>query len=417
MTQFVKLKELCILITDGSHFSPSQVADGFPMLTVKDMVFDGFDYSEAYKISSEDYEFVKKSGCVPEKNDVLIAKDGSYLKHIFVIKKEKEEAILSSIGILRPDLNKVNPYYLKYYLSTPFIKKQVARKYVSGSALPRIVLKNFKDIDIRYIPLDEQNKNVEILKNIDEKIRLKIDTNNLLENLLKKTFEHFILRFCHPIDCDSKIKNDTNKYHFDSKFNGYIPNGWKCGNLIDNELCKAISSGVSYFNKKNYIPTANINKEIIEDGEDVTFDNRESRANMEPKKLSVWFAKMKNSVKHLSIPENGQWFVDKYILSTGFEGLQCNINSFPYVHCFINSSYFEKHKDILSHGATQESVNDFDLNSIKFIIPDNDSLTKFSKFANPILEQKFTNIREIQELQKLKNFLLPLLMNGQASFR
>ena len=144
MVAFKKLKlgDLCTKITDGSHYSPKGVSEGYPMLSVQDMTDFGFDYSKCKYISQIEYDNMKRNGCVPLKNDVLIAKDGSYLKHVFVINEEKEQAILSSIGILRPDTSKVFPIFLKYFLQVEDIKRQCGNNYVTGSVLKRIILKN-----------------------------------------------------------------------------------------------------------------------------------------------------------------------------------------------------------------------------------------------------------------------------------
>ena len=178
--KFIKLDTVCSTITDGSHYSPKSVDIGYPMLSVKDMRDYGFDYSNCNHISEVDFEIMKKNGCVPLLNDVLIAKDGSYLKEIFVVTEYREQAILSSIGILRPKIDLVNPYFLKYYLSTEYVKRQVGRKYVSGSALPRIILKNFKDIDIPNVSLVRQNSIVNSLKLIDDKIIINKHINDNL---------------------------------------------------------------------------------------------------------------------------------------------------------------------------------------------------------------------------------------------
>ena len=173
-----------------------------------------------------------------------------------------------------------------------------------------------------------------------------------------------------------------------------IPDGWIVVNLMENELCSAIETGVDYFDTKNYLPTGNIIDESITDGDYVTYENREGRANMQPVSYSVWFAKMKNSVKHLSIPGDAEWFTEKYILSTGFEGLRCNEKSFAYIHSIIYSSYFEQHKNKLAHGATQEGVNDDDLKSIKFVVPGERELQLFANKVNPFLEKKFSLLHE-----------------------
>lgn len=170
--EFIKLNQLCSKITDGSHYSPKGVESGIPMLSVKDMLNNGFSYSNCKFISEEDYLDLVKSDCKPLVNDVLIAKDGSYLKHVFVVKKDDKQAVLSSIGMLRPNLEKVIPEYLKYYLQTNSVKETVAKKYVSGSALPRIILKNFGEIDVIKKDINTQKAIAKVLSDLDAKIEL-----------------------------------------------------------------------------------------------------------------------------------------------------------------------------------------------------------------------------------------------------
>lgn len=76
--------DVCKKITDGSHFSPPEKDIGIPMASVKDMESNGFSFDNMKIISEEDFKKLQKSDCVPMINDILIAKDGSYLKHVFV---------------------------------------------------------------------------------------------------------------------------------------------------------------------------------------------------------------------------------------------------------------------------------------------------------------------------------------------
>lgn len=171
-----KLKNICLTVTDGSHFSPKAQNDGYPMFSVKDMMEYGFDYSSCKRISKEDFDKMKSSGCVPQKGDLLVAKDGSYLKEIFVCTETKDEAVLSSIAIFRPNQDIVNPYYLCYLFKSPQIYNFISKNCVSGSALPRIVLKAFKEVEVDVPQMDVQLKVVSILKDIDNKVQ----TNNAI---------------------------------------------------------------------------------------------------------------------------------------------------------------------------------------------------------------------------------------------
>ena len=161
-------ERICLKITDGSHYSPIDKGVGYPMLSVKDMRNDGFHYDSCKYISIEDYNKMQKLDCIPKKNDVLIAKDGSYFYYGFVVEKEKEEAILSSIAMLRPDTKIINPFYLRYYMMSSEIVDLVSKNYVTGAALKRVILKGIKQIPVMIPNIDEQNKFEKIVKQIDK---------------------------------------------------------------------------------------------------------------------------------------------------------------------------------------------------------------------------------------------------------
>ena len=142
----VKLEEICDLITDGAHKSPPTAEIGMPMASVKDMHDWGIDVSKCRKISQPDYDELVRNNCMPMVGDVLVAKDGSYLKHIFSVEKDQDLVLLSSIAILRP-INKSVSDLLVCLLRHP---ETIARMKgcVSGVAIPRIILKDFRKFQV-----------------------------------------------------------------------------------------------------------------------------------------------------------------------------------------------------------------------------------------------------------------------------
>ncbi len=168
----VKLANICNKITDGAHNSPASVEDGLPMYSVKDMGKSGFKKGTARLIGKEDYLCLEKQNCRPLINDILIAKDGSILKHCFVMEKQCDGVILSSIAILRPDLEKIYPAFVAHFLSQDYVKKYVAKVFTTGSGVPRIVLKDFKSIKLKLGSLAEQQKIASVLTAADEEIKL-----------------------------------------------------------------------------------------------------------------------------------------------------------------------------------------------------------------------------------------------------
>jgi type I restriction enzyme S subunit len=68
-------KNMCISITDGSHFSPERQSEGMPYITAGDIRGKGIDYNNAMRIRMEDYNTLESQGCRPHKGDVLMVKE------------------------------------------------------------------------------------------------------------------------------------------------------------------------------------------------------------------------------------------------------------------------------------------------------------------------------------------------------
>lgn len=174
--QQVSLGDVCTKITDGSHYSPADsLGSPYPMYSVKDMETYGFNSSSCKHITEEEFHKMQQNDCVPLVDDILVAKDGSYLKEIFICSEAKDEAILSSIAIFRPDPNIIMPEILLYFLKQPSVRKDVGDNYVSGSALPRIVLKDFKKYRFMLPPMEEQLKIGSVLHSIRMQTKENVD--------------------------------------------------------------------------------------------------------------------------------------------------------------------------------------------------------------------------------------------------
>lgn len=239
--------------------------------------------------------------------------------------------------------------------------------------------------------------------------------NDNLQQQLKVLYDYWFTQFDFPDSNGKPYKSSGGSMVSSDKVSYKVPAGWKVESLFKNSLSDILKPGVEYFTSKTYFATADVNGTDISSGSVIDYETRENRANMQPTLNSVWFAKMKNSNKHLFLNKEMQQLVDGCILSTGFCGLQCTEESFEYISSFIEHSYFEIQKDTLAHGATQEAVNNDDLSNVAIVVPSNEVLYLFHQSTSGIHSQISKNICENQELIKLRDWLLPMLMNGQAT--
>lgn len=184
------INDVCVLVTDGSHSSPKSVNDGKYMVSVKDFTDYGFDFASCRMISNDDYETLKRNGCVPQIDDILIGKDGArFFEDIIIYRQREKPALLSSIAILRCDKSKILPDFLYYVLRTPSFRQDVKDNYGSGSAIPRIILKDFKRMMVSYPSLEKQQAIISVLTAIDSKIQANTEINDNLAVLLQTVYQ------------------------------------------------------------------------------------------------------------------------------------------------------------------------------------------------------------------------------------
>lgn len=397
----------------GSQLHQSDyVEQGIPVVMPQDIDNRKVNYASINYVSNEDSIRLERYKTII--NDILYARRGDVEKHAFI--KEKDNGVLCGTGCLRVRIttSEVEPEFISFFLNREETRKWLAVHAV-GTNMPNLNTDILSDVPIAYPLLEEQRKIVQVLNSFDEKIALNSAVNDNLEQQLMLLYDYWFIQFDFPDNDGNPYQTSGGKMVWNDTLKRNIPENWKVQSVISNCLSSIIKPGVEIFNTKTYLATADVKGTSISTGTIVDYDGRESRANMQPSINSVWFAKMKNSIKHLYLNKEMQPIISSSILSTGFCGLQCNEISFEYIASYVSNAYFEIHKDMLAHGATQEAVNNDDLAGVHIIIPEAIVLRAYHEATQAIYAQISKNICENQELVKLRDWLLPMLMNGQAT--
>lgn len=411
--KFVTLESLCSDIIDCPHSTPKWLDEGIPVIRNFNLINGHIDTSNISYVDEATYlERIKRAN--PEEDDIIISREAP-MGVVGMVPKGFKCCLGQRLVLLKVNRLKCSPQYLLYALLSDVVQKQINRIDLTGSIVSNLNIPDMKKLLIPVVDGDI-NKIGEYLNFIDENISNNNKIAQQLEAMTKTIYDYWFLQFEFPNEEGKPYKSSGGKMVWNEELQRDIPEGWKVGNLSNNALTKIIKPGINKFEgTKNYLETADVTESSYTKGEEVTFENRASRANMQPTKNSVWFAKMKDSVKHLLLNEEMQPLIERSIFSTGFLGLQCSSEGFEYIATYIKSEYFEKVKNKLAHGATQQAINNTDLKGIRIVIPSDEVLTEFhdrSKSIYSLISKK--NI-ENKELADMKDFLLPLLMNGQVT--
>ena len=396
----------------GTQFSASEYsATGTPILNVKSIghgvvLRDDLDYvPDSVRDRLAAHTLVE--------GDIVFARKGSVDRHAYV--SANEAGWIQGSDCIRVQCKHgVNSRFISHWLKLDAVKEQVNNSAV-GSTMASLNTDILAGIHVRLPDPETQNAVAAFLSRVEDQVALNTQINDNLQAMLQTLYGYWFLQFNFPDENGRPYRASGGRMVWNDQLKREIPAGWRVASLVSNPLCEPLKPGVAPFSEKTYLATADVVGTTIKDGSRIRYETREGRANMEPVLHSVWFAKMKGSVKHLFLNEACASLISETILSTGFVGLKCEPVAFEYIASFIASEQFEPLKDLHAHGATQQAVNNTDLENILLPIPDAETLRRFSQLASSTLSRFNASIVENKRLQELRDWLLPMLMNGQAT--
>jgi len=397
------LAEVCIKITDGSHFSPQAVSGDFMMTSSKDMTDHGWDYSDIKRISKEDYDQLVKSDCKPKLNDVLIIKDGnSYLQRVFAVKKEEQIVVLSSIAILRPDTKKIDPIYLQYLLKTNYIK-EAASNFVTGAAIPRVILSDFKKVKIPYHPLPIQQQIASVLSTYDELIQTNNKRIKLLEETTRELYKEWFVRMRFP-------------GYRKAKFVKGIPEGWKFDKI--GNVTEIITRGISPLYDENGNSIV-LNQKCIRDNK-IDFEPARKQSKVIP--ISKLLRKgdiLINSTGEGTLGRTAQLSrdIDLLTVDSHVSIVRAKADfSAEYLGLTIRS--LEDYWEAMALGSTgQTELSRKSISDVTIKIPIRKLLSEFSLVISPINQQVDNLSEQNTRLRQIRDRLLPWLISGKLQVR
>ena len=275
------LPELCVLpITDGTHQTPTYTdkANGIPFLSSKDVTSQKIDWTNIKYITKDLHEILYKR-IAPQKNDILLAKNGT-TGVAAIVEDERVFDIYVTLAVIRPS-NFIDPKFLLYIINSVFCKKQF-NDHLTGIGLPNLHLTDIKKTIIPVPPYKEQVKIVDtinrLFKWIDVVDKGRLNTNELISQTKAKILDLAIHGKLVPQDPTdepaSKLLKRINPKAEITCDNGHyqkLPEGWcmtNIGSLFDAVSAKRVlksewkDKGVPFYRAREIVQ---LNKEGFAD--------------------------------------------------------------------------------------------------------------------------------------------------------
>ena len=291
--------------------------------------------------------------------------------------------------------------YLYYVLkSLNLNSKQI------GSSQPLITQSMLKDmvVDIE-IDIEKQKKIANSISIIDQKIQINNQINQELEAMAKTLYDYWFVQFDFPDQNGKPYKSSGGKMVYHPELKREIPEGWGVEKLFDiADVQYGYPFSTDYFNGTGEgVPVIRI-RDIL--GNDTTNYSTEEVED-----------KYKINVGDVLIGMDGNFHMNYWIKEDCYLNqrvVKVNSDKLPNMVLKYQIEPFIKLREKSVSRTTVGHLSDKDLKAINVILPKEKYLSPiFERFEN-ILKNIIINQQQNQELTQLRDWLLPMLMNGQV---
>ena len=378
----------------GSQLHASDyVKDGIPCIMPANMKNNRVDIDNIARISEKDAKRLSKH--IVKKGDILYSRRGDITLKALITDKEVGYFCGTGCLLIRAG-DKIDSEFLTYLLSTETNKVWIVKQAV-GATMPNLntdILASFP----LYIPdLKTQESIAAVLSALDKKIALNKQINARLEEMAKTLYDYWFVQFDFPDANGKPYKSSGGEMVFDETLKREIPKGWEVKSLGD---WAEIRKGTLITEK-----TANTNGDIKVISAGVDFSYYHDVANR-PKNTITISASGANA-GFVNFWREPIFACDCTTITNSVIGRTLYILNFlKIVQDFIYQQ---------ARGSAQPHVYPKDIEGLKIIVPPDLLLKRFGEFVENWNLKIANNEKQNHQLTQLRDFLLPMLMNGQVS--
>ncbi|MGR3750225.1 restriction endonuclease subunit S [Pasteurellaceae bacterium 22721_9_1] len=380
-------------------------------LNTGNVTSDGFNFNKLDFITKEKDQLLRKGKLI--NRDIVLTTRGTVGNVAYVSENElyKNIRINSGMVIIRSNCSKYDPYFLYSFFRSELFKKQCEYNG-SGSAQPQLPISALKNISFPNFDLQTQQKIAQVLSTLDRKIALNQQINAELEKMAKTLYDYWFVQFDFPDENGNPYKSSSGEMVYNPELKREIPKGWevkKLGEIENNIITGKTPSKANIENFNGIIPFITIgdirgNTFIVKTDETLT-------------ELGA------STQKNKFLPEDS--ICVTCIATVGLVGFTTELSQTnQQINSIICSSPYNKYYLYFSildfftvsgakTGNTFANMNKTDFENIRFIKPNEKVLKDYYDLVNPIFENIKSNAKQTQQLTQLRDFLLPMLMNGQ----
>mgnify|MGYP000382143132 CR=1 FL=1 len=379
MSEFRTIRELCSVVVDCPHSTPKWTANGKIVIRNNNIKHGRIDFSSPSYTDDEHFaQRIKRAK--PQPGDIIITREAP-IGDVGMIPENTECCLGQRMVLLRANQSVCDNFYLLYSLQSLYVQHQISWSEGTGTTVSNLRIPHLEQIQIPYLPLEQQAKISSVLRALEEKIENNRRLNDNLADLLQTIYQE---RFGNDIlAVNQGVLSDICSYSRDKVAVSEL-------NVITYFSTENMLSGKAGSTEATSLPTTS-QTTACHKGDTLI-------SNIRP-----YFKKI-------------VYCEDKCGCSTD---VLCFTPSQPCYSAYLFSTlYADKFFAFMVAGSKGTKMPRGDKQQIMtypVVLPSEEELAGFNTIASPLLEQIYSNRAENKRLSILRDTLLPKLMSGEIN--
>ena len=373
-----KLNELCEITSSKRIFANEYTSSGIPFYRGLEItqLSNGNIISNELFISKEKYKSIQYKYGVPQEDDLFITAVGTIGSVYMSDGRSFYFKDGNVIWLRNYNVQKINPAFLRYYLKSDYIKKQIDNRLI-GAVQKALTIDTLSDLYLDIPKTDEQLRITNILGSLDKKIEINQKKIAELEELAKLINDYWFVQFDFPDENGKPYKSSGGKMLYNERIKRDIPFGWKVYKLKD--CLESINTGLNprdnfvlndganyYITVKNITETGAIDFKGCDRISNTTMDIINNRSKLE-----------KDDILYASISPLGRvYFVNEkpsnWEINESVFALKCkkDIITPAYLYMFLKDTSTTRTFELAATGSIFKGIRIAVLNDASIIVPD-----------------------------------------------
>jgi type I restriction enzyme S subunit len=402
-----QLQKLCMEITDCHHSTPNWIESGYVVVRSENVKRGKISLQgSSYTDQATFQERISRS--VPEPGDLIVTREAP-MGEVGIIPAGVQCCLGQRLVLVKPDASKIDRHYLLYAMQSPFVQKQIGASDETGSTVSNLRIPALKELAIPL--LDNADEIGAVLAAIDAKIDLNNRINAELEVLAKTIYDYWFVQFDFPDAKGRPYKSSGGAMAWSDTLKREIPVGWELRHLAELVLVSTSAINPAKNPEKVFrhlsIPSFDeCGSFVLEPGSSIG----SNKFNVQPRdllvsKLNPWSSRVVADTDHADL-----------ICSTEFVVWRCgNAARQAYLNAIATHPRFVMHCTQSASGTSNSHRRVNPQVMMRYQLPYSSSTAqRFGELTAPFLTQRVKSAAENRELTQLRDWLLPLLMNGQV---